>query len=56
MQLFQALKQKHLNQSGQDEAADRLKSILKEAEDMKTQVEDKLGQIQGWAFHFSYSG
>ncbi|XP_072241454.1 laminin subunit beta-4 [Leuresthes tenuis] len=46
MQLFQALKQKHLNQSGQDEAAERLKSILKEAEDMKTQVEDKLRQIQ----------
>ncbi|KAM4733907.1 laminin subunit beta-4 isoform 2-T2 [Anableps anableps] len=43
---FQLLKQKHLNQTLEDEAADRLKKIMKEAEDMQRQMEDRLQQIQ----------
>ncbi|MEQ2253223.1 hypothetical protein ILYODFUR_029996 [Ilyodon furcidens] len=45
---FQLLKQKRLNQTLEDEAADRLKKILKEAEGMQRQMEDRLQQIQGF--------
>ncbi|KAM6937856.1 laminin subunit beta-4 [Xenentodon cancila] len=43
---FEDLQQKYLNHTVQGEAADRLKNILKEAEDTKRRVEDKLKQLQ----------
>ncbi|XP_014860210.1 PREDICTED: laminin subunit beta-4-like [Poecilia mexicana] len=43
---FELLKQKHLNKTLEDEAADRLQEILKEAEDMQRQMEDRLQQIE----------
>ncbi|XP_028287743.1 laminin subunit beta-4 isoform X2 [Parambassis ranga] len=45
LKLFEVLKQKH-SETTEGNAADRLKSIMKETEDMKRQVEDKLKQIQ----------
>ncbi|XP_067447150.1 laminin subunit beta-4 [Thunnus thynnus] len=44
--LFEILKQKNKNQTVQDEAGKRLKSIVDEAEMLKRQVEDKLRRIQ----------
>ncbi|XP_015257331.1 PREDICTED: laminin subunit beta-4-like isoform X1 [Cyprinodon variegatus] len=43
---FQLLKQKQLNQTIGGEAADRLKRIQAEAEDMQRQMEDRLRQLQ----------
>uniref|UniRef100_A0A3Q2TNH0 Laminin subunit beta-4-like n=1 Tax=Fundulus heteroclitus TaxID=8078 RepID=A0A3Q2TNH0_FUNHE len=43
---FQLLKQKHSDRTNEDEASDRLKKILKEAEDMQREMEDRLQQIQ----------
>ncbi|XP_061578256.1 laminin subunit beta-4 [Cololabis saira] len=44
---FEDLNQKYLNQTlDQGDAAERIKKILKEAEDIKRQVEDKLRQLQ----------
>lgn len=45
---FQLLKQKQLNQTIGGEAADRLKRIQAEAEDMQRQMEDRLRQLQGF--------
>lgn len=44
---FELLQQKSSNQTGQDDAAERVKKIKDEAEKMKKEVEDKLQQIQG---------
>ena len=52
MMLFDVLKQKHLNQTVQDEPADRLRNILKEAKDIKRQVENKLRLLQGCTITF----
>ncbi|XP_069572970.1 laminin subunit beta-4 isoform X2 [Brachyistius frenatus] len=46
LKLFEVLKQKKVNQTAESEAADQLKSIMKEAEDVKRRVEDKLQWIQ----------
>ncbi|XP_049929321.1 laminin subunit beta-4 [Epinephelus moara] len=43
---FELLQQKSSNQTGQDDAAERVKKIKDEAEKMKKEVEDKLQQIQ----------
>lgn len=51
--LFEILKQKNKNQTVQDEAGKRLKSIVDEAEMLKRQVEDKLRRIQGSIFIIS---
>lgn len=45
--LFEFLKQKKENQTVEDEAEERLKNIVDEAETLKRQVEDKLRLIQG---------
>ncbi|XP_037552180.1 laminin subunit beta-4 [Nematolebias whitei] len=45
MTQFEILKQKHTNATVEDEAADQLQKILKEAKDMQTQVEEKLQQM-----------
>lgn len=47
MRLFEVLKLELSNQTAQNETEERLRRIMEEAEDMKTQVEDKLRQIQG---------
>ncbi|KAM9854866.1 laminin subunit beta-4 [Aulostomus maculatus] len=46
MEQFALLKQKHSNQTVQDEAGKRLKKIVDEAETMTRQMEDKLQFIQ----------
>lgn len=47
MRQFELLKQKNSTQTDQGEAGKRLKTIMEEAEKMKSQMEDKLRQIQG---------
>ncbi|XP_037624636.1 laminin subunit beta-4 [Sebastes umbrosus] len=46
MRQFELLKHKNLTQTDQGEAGKRLKTIMEEAEKMKSQMEDKLRQIQ----------
>lgn len=46
MKLFEVLTQKQQNQTVSGEAAERLKNIMKEAEDVQRDVEDKLRQIR----------
>lgn len=47
MKQFELLKQRNTNHTVQGDAAERLKNIMEEAEKMKTQIDDKLRQIQG---------
>lgn len=47
MTQFDVLKQKHTNHTSENEAADQLKRILKEAEELQGQVEEKLQKITG---------
>jgi len=47
MKLFELLKKKRSNQSAEDEAGERVRKMMEEAEKIKEQVEDKLLQLQG---------
>lgn len=55
MKQFDVLKQKKWNQRFQGEAAERLKNIMDEVENMKKQVDDKLSQILGSSGSFIWS-
>ncbi|KAM6926955.1 laminin subunit beta-4 [Lycodopsis pacificus] len=46
MKLFELLNQKKSNQTVEDEAGERLRKMMEEAEKIKEQVEDKLLQLQ----------
>lgn len=55
MKQFDVLKQKKLNQRFQGDAAERLKNIMCEVENMKKQVDEKLSQILGSTGTFTWS-
>lgn len=45
--LFELLKKKSSGVEGQGDAAERLNAIVKEAEEMKADTEDKLKKVEG---------
>ncbi|TNN41537.1 Laminin subunit beta-4 [Liparis tanakae] len=47
MKLLELLKKKRSNQSAEDEAGERVRKMMEEAEKIKEQVEDKLLQLKG---------